>query len=61
MADEKSPINRERDRELLIPVANTTDDAAGTPKPSCSTPSSSHLAGREVLSRFFPFYDFLCT
>ncbi|KAJ9548730.1 hypothetical protein OSB04_021273 [Centaurea solstitialis] len=53
MGDEKLPISRERDRELLIPVANNTvvddDDDAASSKPSCSSASSSHNAGRETL------------
>ncbi|KAI3771520.1 hypothetical protein L6452_02685 [Arctium lappa] len=48
MGDEKSPISRERDRELLIPVANTVDDDAASSKPSCSSTSSSNHAGRET-------------
>ncbi|RDX83622.1 Protein CONTINUOUS VASCULAR RING 1, partial [Mucuna pruriens] len=53
MGDEKSPmasITRDRDRELLIPVADSAADAAASsssPKPSSSL-SSSHHAGRET-------------
>ncbi|KAL4572209.1 hypothetical protein LXL04_018979 [Taraxacum kok-saghyz] len=46
MGDEKLPISR--DRELLIPVANTGNDVAASSKPSCSTPSS---AGRETFGK----------
>lgn len=47
MGDEKSPSSR--DRELLIPVANTVDDDDdASSKPSPSSNSSSHHAGREV-------------
>ncbi|KAK1418545.1 hypothetical protein QVD17_27690 [Tagetes erecta] len=47
MVDEKSPISR--DRELLIPVANTvTDDNTSSSKPSPSSTSSSHNSGRET-------------
>ncbi|KAI3827252.1 hypothetical protein L1987_01324 [Smallanthus sonchifolius] len=50
MGDEKSPSSR--DRELLIPVANTVDDDhSASPKPSPSTSSSSHNAGRETFSK----------
>ncbi|XP_071737244.1 protein LIKE COV 1-like isoform X1 [Rutidosis leptorrhynchoides] len=50
MADGKSPSNR--DRELLIPVANTAaDDDRASPKPSPSSSSSSHNAGRETFSK----------
>jgi hypothetical protein len=55
MGDEKSAIvmaSRERDRELLIPVADSAGDDASS-KPSSSS-SSSHHAGREVISRFLP-------
>lgn len=55
MGDEKSAIvmaSRERDRELLIPVANTGEDDASS-KPSSSS-SASHHAGREVISRSLP-------
>ncbi|KAD3067903.1 hypothetical protein E3N88_35783 [Mikania micrantha] len=45
MGDEKSSISREKDRELLIPVANC--DAASS-KPSCSSTPSSHPANRET-------------
>ncbi|CAH1433168.1 unnamed protein product [Lactuca virosa] len=52
MGDEKLPISREKDRELLIPVANTVDDAAAaSPKPSSSSTSSSHNAGRETFGK----------
>lgn len=51
MGDEKSAIamasrDRERDRELLIPVAESVIDEASS-KPSSSS-SSSHHSGREV-------------
>ncbi|XP_071729490.1 protein LIKE COV 1-like [Rutidosis leptorrhynchoides] len=50
MAEEKSPSNR--DRELLIPVANTAaDDDGASPKPSPSSTSTSHNAGRETFSK----------
>ncbi|KVI01249.1 hypothetical protein Ccrd_020468 [Cynara cardunculus var. scolymus] len=50
MGDEKSPVSR--DRELLIPVANTVDDDDGaSSKPSPSSNSSSHHAGRETFSK----------
>lgn len=55
MDDEKSAIvmaSRDRDRELLIPVADSGGDDASS-KPSSSS-SSSHHAGREVISRFLP-------
>ncbi|KAJ0751807.1 hypothetical protein HanPI659440_Chr09g0317071 [Helianthus annuus] len=46
MGDEKSPSSR--DRELLIPVANTAnDDGGASSKPSPSSTSSSHNSGRE--------------
>ncbi|KAI7739773.1 hypothetical protein M8C21_017199 [Ambrosia artemisiifolia] len=45
MGDEKLPISREKDRELLIPVANGD---VGSSKPSCSLSVSSHPAGRET-------------
>ncbi|KAL7589540.1 protein LIKE COV 1 [Lactuca sativa] len=52
MGDEKLPISREKDRELLIPVANTVDDAAAaSSKPSSSSTSSSHTAGRETFGK----------
>ncbi|KAF3449713.1 hypothetical protein FNV43_RR10444 [Rhamnella rubrinervis] len=44
--------DRERDRELLIPVANSVNDDASS-KPSSST-SSSHNTGLEVTSVFSP-------
>lgn len=49
MGDDKSTIvmasrERDRDRELLIPVADSGDESS---KPSSSS-SSSHHAGREV-------------
>ncbi|KAJ0031834.1 hypothetical protein Pint_13194 [Pistacia integerrima] len=54
MGDEKSTIvmasrdrERERDRELLIPVADSGEDD-GSSKPSSSSSSSSHHAGRET-------------
>lgn len=50
MGDEKSPMvmaNRDKDRELLIPVANSGHEDAAS-KPSSSS-SSSHHAGREVM------------
>lgn len=50
MGDERSPTpmsSRDRDRELLIPVADSVDD--GESKPSSSSSSaSSHHSGREV-------------
>ncbi|KAJ6309592.1 hypothetical protein OIU76_014517 [Salix suchowensis] len=52
MGDEKPEIvmasrDRERDRELLIPVADSPDlDIAS--KPSSSSASSSHHSGREL-------------
>ncbi|KAL8239789.1 hypothetical protein R6Q59_016356 [Mikania micrantha] len=47
MGDEKSGSSR--DRELLIPVANTADDDdAASSKPSPSSSSSSHNSGRET-------------
>ena len=55
MGDEKSAIvmaSRDRDRELLIPVADSGGDDASS-KPSSSS-SSSHHSGREVISRFLP-------
>ncbi|KAJ9551191.1 hypothetical protein OSB04_015236 [Centaurea solstitialis] len=50
MGDEKSSVSR--DRELLIPVANTAadDDGGASSKPSPSN-SSSHHAGRETFSK----------
>jgi len=52
MGDEKSSMaitTRDRDRELLIPVADTAAVSL-SPKPSSS--SSAHHAGREVISSF---------
>ncbi|XP_031737275.1 protein CONTINUOUS VASCULAR RING 1 isoform X2 [Cucumis sativus] len=52
MGDEKSAIamaSRERDRELLIPVAESAIDEASA-KPSSSS-SSSHHSGRETFSK----------
>lgn len=54
MGDAKLPvINREKDRELLIAVANDNDnddDDVVSSKPCCSSSTqSSHHAGREVL------------
>lgn len=61
MGDEKSTIvmasrdrERERDRELLIPVAESGVDD-GSSKPSSS---SSHHTGREVNSSIFVFLIF---
>ncbi|TYK28723.1 protein LIKE COV 1-like isoform X1 [Cucumis melo var. makuwa] len=56
MADDKAPIaiatrDRERDLELLIPVASSPKDDASC-KPSSSS-SSSQQTGREVQFRFF--------
>ncbi|XP_020217716.1 protein CONTINUOUS VASCULAR RING 1 [Cajanus cajan] len=54
MGDEKSSMSittRDRDRELLIPVADTAAAdaaAASSHKPSSSSSSSSHHAGRET-------------
>jgi hypothetical protein len=50
MVDENSPstVIGNRDRELLIPVADSVTDAS---KPSSSS-SSVHHAGREVISSF---------
>lgn len=56
MADEKSGIaglmgnnSRERDRELLIPVADSVDaHDDDSSKPSSSASSSHHHSGREV-------------
>ncbi|KAJ0673527.1 hypothetical protein HanLR1_Chr12g0430171 [Helianthus annuus] len=45
MVDKKSSIIRDRDRELLLPVSNPTNDEQSSPKPSSSF---SHHAGREV-------------
>ena len=53
MGDDKSSIvmaNRDKDRELLIPVADSPNDDAA--KPSSSS-SSAHHPGREVISSFF--------
>ncbi|KAF8388979.1 hypothetical protein HHK36_025663 [Tetracentron sinense] len=53
MGDGKSPIlmannrDRERDRQLLIPVSDSVDDGA-SPKPSSSSASSSYHSGREA-------------
>uniref|UniRef100_A0A6N2MX88 Uncharacterized protein n=1 Tax=Salix viminalis TaxID=40686 RepID=A0A6N2MX88_SALVM len=61
MGDEKSEIvmasrDRERDRELLIPVADSPDlDIASKPS-SSSSASSSHHSGREVLRK--PLEDY---
>lgn len=56
MGDEKSGIagvmaNTSRERELLIPVADSVDAAAdddSSSKPSSSASSSHHHTGREV-------------
>ncbi|WCJ42484.1 hypothetical protein M5689_023291 [Euphorbia peplus] len=56
MGDEKSAIvmgSRERDRELLIPVADSVKDDASSSKPSSSSPSSSHHSGRETFYKVF--------
>ncbi|KAF1872685.1 hypothetical protein Lal_00016522, partial [Lupinus albus] len=54
MGDDKSSTimaNRDRDRELLIPVAGSAvDDGAASSKPSSSS-SSMHHAGRETFSK----------
>ncbi|OIW10012.1 hypothetical protein TanjilG_32752 [Lupinus angustifolius] len=54
MGDDKSSTimaNRDRDRELLIPVAGSAvDDGAASSKPSSSS-SSMHQAGRETFSK----------
>lgn len=55
MGDEKSPIimaARDRDRELLIPVADSSGDAAASSssKPSSSSSSQHHHTGHEVIS-----------
>ncbi|KAK2970979.1 hypothetical protein RJ640_027460, partial [Escallonia rubra] len=62
MGDDKSSMavmasSRERDRELLIPVADTGDDDVSS-KPSSSA-SSAHHSGREVNTcvRVFEFVD----
>ncbi|KAB5514297.1 hypothetical protein DKX38_028203 [Salix brachista] len=59
MGDEKSEIvmasrDRERDRELLIPVADSPDlDIASKPSSSSSSSaSSSHHSGRETFYKF---------
>uniref|UniRef100_A0A6N2M1V8 Uncharacterized protein n=1 Tax=Salix viminalis TaxID=40686 RepID=A0A6N2M1V8_SALVM len=55
MGDEKSEIvmasrDRERDRELLIPVADSPDlDIASKPS---SSPPSSHHSGRELDNKY---------
>ncbi|GAU11673.1 hypothetical protein TSUD_74230 [Trifolium subterraneum] len=53
MDDDKSPStvmgNRDRDRELLIPVADSGDDS-DTSRPSASS-SSMHHTGRETFSK----------
>uniref|UniRef100_A0A6N2M2C1 Uncharacterized protein n=1 Tax=Salix viminalis TaxID=40686 RepID=A0A6N2M2C1_SALVM len=57
MGDEKSEIvmasrDRERDRELLIPVADSPDlDIASKPS-SSSSASSSHHSGRELDNKY---------
>lgn len=51
MGDEKVMMvmgGRERDRELLIPVADSVDDDDASFKPSSSSASSSHHSGRET-------------
>lgn len=50
MGDQISPIIRDRDRELLLPIANTPDDQQPSPKPSSAT-SFSHQTGRETFSK----------
>ncbi|CAL0312487.1 unnamed protein product [Lupinus luteus] len=54
MGDDKSSTimaNRDRDRDLLIPVAGSAvDDGAASSKPSSSS-SSMHQAGRETFSK----------
>lgn len=57
MGDEKSGMvggigntSRERDRELLIPVADSADDDSSS-KPSSSASASHHHSGREVIFR----------
>uniref|UniRef100_A0A2P2LKE0 Uncharacterized protein MANES_16G114500 n=1 Tax=Rhizophora mucronata TaxID=61149 RepID=A0A2P2LKE0_RHIMU len=56
MGDEKSTMvmatrDRERDRELLIPVADSAAHDDAESKPSSSS-SSFHHSGREVLISF---------
>ncbi|OIV94247.1 hypothetical protein TanjilG_00098 [Lupinus angustifolius] len=55
MGDVKSSTvmaNRDKDRELLIPVAGSADDdGAASSKPSSSSSSSMHHAGRETFSK----------
>ncbi|KAF8407054.1 hypothetical protein HHK36_006179 [Tetracentron sinense] len=56
MGDEKSPIvmaNRDRDRELLIPVADSVDDDASSKPSSSSSSSSSSSATASHHSGFF--------
>ncbi|KAL4328731.1 hypothetical protein AHAS_Ahas13G0229400 [Arachis hypogaea] len=49
MAEEKVMANRDRDRELLIPVGDSGDEGASSkPSPSSSSSSSVHHAGRET-------------
>ncbi|RYR67928.1 hypothetical protein Ahy_A03g014393 isoform D [Arachis hypogaea] len=49
MAEEKAMANRDRDRELLIPVGDSGDEGASSkPSPSSSSSSSVHHAGRET-------------
>ncbi|XP_010540962.1 PREDICTED: protein CONTINUOUS VASCULAR RING 1 [Tarenaya hassleriana] len=58
MGDEKTAIvmaNRERDRELLIPVSDSgekDDGASQKPSSSSSSSSSSHQAGHETVCKF---------
>ena len=59
MADEKAAIaiasrDRERDLQLLIPVAGSPNDVAASCKPSSSS-SSSQQTGREVFFTSFQF------
>ncbi|KVH93909.1 Protein of unknown function DUF502 [Cynara cardunculus var. scolymus] len=51
MGDERSPNIRDRDRELLLPIANTPDDEQLSPKPLSSAISFSQHAGRETFSK----------
>lgn len=59
MGDEKSGMvggigsnSRERDRELLIPVADSADDdSSSKPSSSASASASHHHSGREVIFR----------
>ncbi|KAL7600900.1 protein LIKE COV 1 [Lactuca sativa] len=51
MGDQISPVIRDRDRELLLPIANTPDDQQVSPKPPSSATPFSHHAGRETFSK----------